>query len=187
MQEYWKNIPHSMFDFSGFYDRIAKELPNNCRIAEIGVADGASAIYLAEKILNIGKRIERFVMVDSLDYGGNEQLTTIMRNVQKAGLSHVIEILPLGSLDASCKFNDNYLHFAFIDASHAYEPTKADIRLWYRKVLENHTLAGHDAITAEGVKMAIEEVIPANDLKIYNTDKGYGVWAVEKKTDLKMN
>ena len=43
-----------MFDFYDFYDRIAKELPNDCKVCEVGVADGISALYLAKKLNELG-------------------------------------------------------------------------------------------------------------------------------------
>ena len=49
--------------------------------------------------------------------------------------------------------------FVFIDASHLYEQTKADIRLWYRKVKDEGILAGHD-LNQEPVGRAVREVIP---------------------------
>jgi cephalosporin hydroxylase len=179
MRETYKDIPGSMCDFHDFYRRIAQELPNDCRIIEVGVADGHSAIYLAETLANMGKKF-KLVMIDSLDYGRAEQANTIMRNIVKSGLAEHIEFLQCSSLDASCKFPDNWAHFVFLDSSHTYEQTKAEIRLWYRKVMHNHTLAGHDMNMEAGheVYKAVTEVIPfyfANQ-----TAKGLGVWYIKK-------
>lgn len=195
-----------MFDFSGFYDRMAKELPDSCKIAEVGVADGASSLYLANKLFELGKRFKLY-MIDNLDYGKSEQLNTIISNVVKNGLGESIEIMALDSLNASCKFNDNEFDLIFIDASHLYEYTKADIRLWYKKVKDLGILSGHDA-NAEDVSKAVEEVIPTTIkretlyhedgemqqefdpeqfLHIEDTDKNYGVWWVRKDFYKKIN
>lgn len=172
-----------MFDFETFYRRVAFNLPNGSRIAEVGVADGKSAIFLAEALKQQGKTFHMH-MIDNLDYGHNGQLTEILRNIQKSGLAEYITFLPMDSLSASCKFPDEYFHFVFIDASHKYEETKADVRLWFRKILPNCILAGHDYNTGpEGIQVykAVTEVIPQEHLQSEETEKGYGVWFIETK------
>lgn len=170
-----------MFDFQDHYRKIADRLPQDARIVEVGVADGKSAIYLAEALANMNKRFH-LTMIDSLDYGRTEQLTEIIRNIQRSGLSEHINLLPMDSLYASCKFNDHSLHFVFIDSSHKYEYTKAEIRLWYRKVMDGYLLSGHDYYSEEnpGVRQAVNEVIPASKIITSHTDNNCGVWAVEK-------
>lgn len=169
-------ISETMFDFKGFYDKIVNDMPNGARIAEVGVADGASALYLARKMKEAGKEFN-LRMIDSLAYGGSEQLKEIIANVLESGYADSIEIIPIDSLNASCKYPDNYFHHVFIDASHKYEETKADIRLWYRKVMEGYTLAGHD-YNQDEVRRAVNEVIVGPE--IYPTEKDYGVWAIKK-------
>lgn len=184
MREYYKQISDRMCDFEKYYDWVAEMVPDNCRICEVGIADGYSAIMLAEKILTLGKDIERFVLVDSLDYGGFRQAQTVINHIIKSELK-CFDFIQQGSLDASCNFPDGYFHHVFIDASHTYEPTKADCRLWYRKVLDEYWMAGHDANTEE-VKEAIREVIPVESLEILTTEKDLGVWKVQKNESLKL-
>lgn len=192
------DIDQRMFDFHSFYDRIAEELPNECRIAEIGVANGASSLYLAQRLHELGKSFTLY-MVDNLAYGGNDQLADIISNVQKSGLGESIVIMPVDSLNASLKFNDNSLHFVFDDGSHTYEGTKADIRLWWNKVSYGSILAGHDFNEQEGkgVLDAVTELLPRTILRppienqqefepepfleVVNTTKSLGVWAVRKQ------
>jgi predicted O-methyltransferase YrrM len=181
---YWQTIPHTMFDFENFYSEIAEQLPNDCNIAEVGVADGASSLYLAEKLSELGKSYY-LRMIDSLDYGHLDQLKTIIDNVIKSGQAENIDILPFDSLNASLKFPDNYFDFLYIDSGHSYELTKAEIRLWIRKVKDGGILAGHDYLSEEnpGVRQAVDEVVHYSSLKVYDTDKGYGVWAIHKNVD----
>lgn len=186
-RQYWKEIPGTMFDFQGYYQNIALRLPQDARIVEIGVADGKSSIYLAETLANLNKRFH-LTMIDNLAYGNHEQLTEILRNIQRSGLSEFISFLPMDSLSASCRFNDHSLHFVFIDSSHQYEQTKAEIRLWYRKVMDGFFLSGHDYFSEEnpGVKIAVDEVIPGNKLKTIVTENKCGVWMVEKHPETTM-
>ncbi len=179
MREFSKTLSSHMFDFAPFYQRTAAQMPNGAKLAEIGIADGVSAIFLAEAMLNLGKEFQ-FYLVDSLAYGGMDQLHTIIKNVAAADLFKWVEIIPHDSLAASCRFPDNYFDFVFIDASHLYEPTKADIRLWYYKVKGTGILAGHDYHHVE-VNRAVAEVIPGMSLRTESTEKECGVWWVMKK------
>lgn len=197
VKEYWKSIPGDMFDFEEFYKRIAKELPDNCVIAEIGVADGKSALMLADELYSLGKKFTLY-MIDSLDYGGKDQLRTIVNNVIKAGIEG-IEIYPYDSLEAADKFPENHFDFVFIDSSHLYYSTKREIEEWYKKIKEDGILAGHDYNENEGidVKLAVDETIPKritrdpipnqqtfepeDVLKIEKTSRNFGVWWIRKK------
>lgn len=176
----YKEIPGDMCDFHAFYERIANELPSPCRVVEVGCADGHSAIFLAETLKRLNKKFE-LVMVENMDYGKEEQQNTLLVNIIKSGLADKIRLISLDSLNASCKFPDHWANFVFIDASHKYEPTKADIRLWYRKVIHGGYLAGHD-YNMDEVKNAVDEVIPKDRLEVVKTAKDLGVWAV-KRTD----
>jgi len=183
MKQTYKDIPGEMCDFHDYYKKIAKWLPDNSRIVEVGVADGHSAIFLAETLASLGKSFDMY-LIENMDYGGDTQANTIMRNIIRSGLGESITLIQSGSLDASCKWPDNWAHFVFIDASHKYEETKADIRLWYRKVMDDHILAGHDMNQSEGneVWRAVNEVIPSAE--IIETKKELGVWQVVKKWSL---
>jgi cephalosporin hydroxylase len=182
MRETYKSIPGDMCDFHDFYRSIAQKLPNGCRIVEVGVADGHSAIFLAETLADMGKRFELY-MIDSLSYGGTEQANTIIRNIVKSGLGESITFLQMSSLDASCKWPDNWAHFVFLDSSHTYEQTKAEVRLWYRKVMHGHILSGHDFQGNAEVGSAVVEAIKMETLRIINTEKNLGVWSIKKETE----
>lgn len=169
-----------MFDFQDFYIRMANQLPVGAVIAEVGIADGASSIFLAETLLNLEKPFKLW-LIDSLAYGGADQLHTILRNLTAANLGDVVEILPLDSLNASCRFPDNHFDLVFIDASHRYELIKADIRLWSHKIKWQGILAGHDYNSLEGmeVKEAVDQLLPR--VQIESTSSGHGVWWCDRR------
>lgn len=192
-------IDNRMFDFEDFYNDIAKELPNNCVIAEVGVAVGASALYLAHKLNELGK-VFTLYMIDNMDYGNTDQFNIIYKNIINSNLGKYIELVWMDSLNASCRFPDVHFDFVFIDASHKYELTKADIRLWYNKVKEGGILAGHDYNDNEGieVKMAVDEVIPkeiiyinekrpTKVLDIKETNKNFNIWSIKKYWQIKLD
>lgn len=183
MREYWKQIQGDMFDFERFYAFMASAIQSQgeIRVCEVGVANGKSAIFLAEALQN-NRRPFKLTMIDNLAYGGPNQLNEILSNVQKSGLAENIQILPFSSLDASCRFPDEYFNFVFLDSSHEYAMTKSEIQLWWKKILPNGFLAGHDYTSDEnpGVRQAVDETIPIEFLKNQTTEKNYGVWYVKK-------
>lgn len=173
---YWRTIPHTMFDFIDFYTSIANQLPNNARIAEVGVADGASAIYLGETLRELKKDFS-MRMIDSLDYGKMYQLNVLYTNVYNAGLNKEIEIVPVDSLNASLRYPDQFFDFVFIDTGHTFELTKAEVRLWFHKVKHGGILAGHDTHLTD-VTYAVRETI--SEYEEIETKNGWGVWKITK-------
>lgn len=190
-----------MFDFSAFYDRIANELPDDCKVCEIGVANGDSALYLAKKLNELGKNFKLY-MVDNMDYGGYDQMKTIYQNIIETGLGEHIEIIPTDSVSASKIFNDDSLHFVFLDSSHEYQETKDSILVWTPKLVDDCIMAGHDYFEYEEVHKAVNEIVPftykreaieTQDFKyeqvLYteNTTNGYGIFYFKKKFYIKFN
>lgn len=180
MSEYYKQIPgENMFDYEDYYSSIAEWLPDNSRICEVGCADGRSAIFLAEKIHALKKNFT-FYMVDNMDYGRTDQMLTLYTHIFRSGFYDKIELVPKDSLAASCKFPDQFLNFCFLDSSHKYEETKAEIMLWSKKIKYGGILAGHDYFSEEnsGVGAAVEELIHPENIESRPTTNGYGVWSV---------
>lgn len=202
MRNYASNIDSRMFDFKEYYDKVAAWLPDNCRLVEVGIADAASATYLCEAILNLGKTIDKFFWVDDFSYGKYDQLKVVYQHIIKAAIGEYVDIIPTDSIKASKMFNGNSLDFVFLDSSHQYSATKKEIKAWYDKVKDNGIIAGHDATSDEnpGVSKAVYELLPFTItrktidepthyqefepepfLNIEKTEKGMGVWWVQKK------
>lgn len=186
MREYFKNIDGAMFDFEEYYLSVAQWIPSPARIVEVGLGHGKSCIFLAEAILNLGKKIERFIAVDDCSYGSTSQRNEIISNLVKSGLGDKIEFYEMSSLDASTKFPDGYFHYVFLDSSHQYNQSRAEITLWYKKILHDGLLAGHDIFSSEnpGVAHAVKELIPENRLMTSQTQLGYGIWSAIKNDNL---
>lgn len=181
MRETYKQIPGDMCDFHDYYRRIAERLPSPCRVIEVGCADGHSAIFMAETLEAMGKDFQ-LVLVENMDYGRDEQQNTLLTNIVRSGLAHKIRLIAMDSLKASCKFPDHWAHFIFIDASHKYEETKADIRLWYRKVMHGYFLAGHD-YNAPEVRHAVDEVLRIDSMLEFTTvesSRDLGIWQFKR-------
>lgn len=177
--EYWKEIDinGNMFDFSEQYERFAKQLPDFSIIAEVGVSNGKSALFLASKMVELNKSYQ-LEMIDNLAYGGAVQMKEIIRNIIASELPNV-NLIPKDSLNASTCYPDELFDLVFLDSSHEYEPTKAELRCWIHKIKDGGILAGHDA-SCPAVKQAITEVIPKEFLHIENTEHSWGMWWMVK-------
>ncbi len=189
-----------MFDFQHFYQRIAKELPNNARLAEVGIANGDSVIYLAQELKNLGKDFKIYA-IDNMGYGGFFQMKTIYENIIKSGLGDYIEVMPYPSLECAKMFNDGFLDFVYIDSSHTYKETKQEVIEWYNKVKDEGILAGHD-FNADEVNRAVSQIVPKifvrsdiadrefeaeKVLHSEETTNGWGLWWFKKQWYLKLN
>jgi len=187
-----------MFDFKDYYDKIANLLPENCTVCEVGVANGASALFLANQLRTKSKPFKMY-MVDNMDYGGMNQLNTIWRNVHNSGLADFIEIIPKDSVTASHDFNGDSLDFLFLDSSHEFLPTRKEIYNWYSKLKDGCIMAGHDYFSVEnpGVKKAVDLMLPETIqrppivetnqsfpehqfLHTYQTERENGIWEITK-------
>lgn len=192
MNYYYQSIAsEEMGDYEGFYRERADQFSNDpLNIVELGIADGRSIIFMASYMKYIGKQCKIYG-VDNFDYGKDYQRNTVSTNIQRSREENII-IMDSGSLDAAARFEDDFLNMVFIDSSHLYEHTKAEIRLWIRKIKLGGWLAGHDynfpkendPEPMNGVIQAVNEVIPADRLVKYDTPFHLGVWAVRKENGL---
>jgi hypothetical protein len=185
-----KLIDSVMFDFMPFYDRMANQLKNNAVIVEVGVANGASAIYLANRMREKGKSFKMH-FVDNMDYGGMDQMNTIWRNIAEHQLQDFVEVIPLDSIEASKKFNGHSIDFLFLDSSHQYKETYQSIQSWYPKIIDEGIFAGHDYYEYKGVRKAVDELIPEDFtqegrktegvLHVENTNNNCGLFWFKKE------
>lgn len=204
MQTLYSNtIDDRMCDFKSFYDWAAKDLPQICKVVEVGNADGFSAIYLAEKLSEYGKNF-RLYMVDNMGYGGYNQMKTLYENIYYSDFFEQIEIIPADSVKASKMFNGDSLDFVFLDSSHTYGSTIREIKAWYPKLKDQSILSGHDYLSEEntGVRKAVDELLPQTIkrktidnkklghyqefapeqlLHTFDTTKNLGVWYCRKR------
>jgi len=156
------------FDFQEFYDRMVREAPDECAIAEIGCFCGKSTCYLGEAIKQSGKKITVSAVdiwptnVDGQNPDGLIVSTfeTFNANIRARGLENIVtELIRNDSSKSAALFKDRSLFLAFIDADHAYESVRRDILAWLPKVSRGGYLAGHDYEHAHpGVMRAVDEI-----------------------------
>lgn len=69
---------------------------------------------------------------------------------------HILQGLSWSMAD---KLSDGVLDFVFIDADHAHESVKKDIKAWLPKIVKGGVLCGHDD-NLKGVVNALDELVP---------------------------
>ncbi len=97
------------------------------------------------------------------------------------------EILVGDDLEHLQKLPDNYLDWAYIDSSHAYEHTLNELELLNRKVKNNGIISGHDWTEDSdnmhvGVSMAVKEFCAKQAYELFYLDE-YTQWAIRKKAN----
>lgn len=168
-------------DILPWYDWAARDLlPDGARIAEVGVYQGRSALFLAERLASVGKTKCCVECVDLFD-GGNRAAFGINRERLPKVARSMVFLYPGLSLSAAAGAANGQYDLVFIDAGHTYEDVRADIEAWLSKVrTPGGIIAGHDFDLNEtdpnraGVCRAVLEKFGASKIRTAET-----VWWVE--------
>ena len=123
-------------DIIPYYETIAKWLPDDAKVIEVGVFRGRSALFLLEELDRLNKQNITFCGVDI------EPFPSALKNLN-------FGFMQMKSCMAANLVADDSLDFVFIDADHSYESVLDDIILWYPKVKSGGIIAGHDYNLAE--------------------------------------
>lgn len=79
------------------------------------------------------------------------------------------QIIRTTALDAASYFQDNFFDFVYIDSSHTYEDTQAELIAYWPKMKPNGLFCGHDYANCEGVKKAVDEFALLHGLQVETT------------------
>lgn len=171
-ETHWPTI-HGWFDWEPLYRRIVDSCDRPMTVVEMGVWQGKSAIYLANRIKQSGKPIE-FFAVDTFESSpetdahlaslapGLTLLEVYERNLQACDCADVVQTVVADSLTAAAQFADGTLDFVYIDGAHDYDSVVADLAAWTPKVKPGGLIAGHDYNPGAwpGVVRAVQERFP---------------------------
>jgi cephalosporin hydroxylase len=167
VSHFFQGIP-GYFDFEDLYAKAVRTAPKKAHFVEVGCWLGKSTAFLAVEIINSGKDIT----LDCIDIwtGGTDDVLLQSDAVKRTGDAFPIFIenvkpvlsrinpIKKPSVVASKMYEDKSLDFVFIDADHAYEFVKADIKAWLPKVKSGGILAGHD-YNWPSVQQAVKETL----------------------------
>ena len=163
-------------DILPFYERIAKDIPDNTVIIEIGVHHGRSLLFLAELLRFREKKNCTIFAIDRWENKNN--FTTFQYHLEQFDQEIIDMIVPIQSdscdidtihlIEQHCKENNKHISLIFIDADHSYEAVKNDINTWLTiGTIINQGIpfifAGHDYWNYgehAGVGKAVDEKFP---------------------------
>jgi hypothetical protein len=145
-----KNVYDELFRFEdrGVLIKKLKDIVNGKKGVEIGVFTGSFSKYILENwdgvlyMVDVWRPLgeEYEDMSNHLNYQNAYQLA--MDNIK--GYEDRGIMIRATSKDASNIFEDNSLDFIYIDANHAYDFVKEDIRIWFPKLKKGGIFSGHD-------------------------------------------
>lgn len=168
------------FNYHRFYDFLVDR--GYKVIVEVGCWKGHSTRYLAQKLLEQKYLIPPLVfavdpfdqVLDTTDYPKDHPVHKLIKsgmsmrqifdyNLERAGVSHIVEPIAGPSVEVAKGFADRSVDCVFLDGDHNYMGVRADIQAWRPKC--RNMLAGHDyADTFPGVKEAVDELVPEREL-----------------------
>jgi predicted O-methyltransferase YrrM len=133
------------------------------RVVEIGSWKGRSTVAVASAV---AARPEGGV-VHAIDphrggvphrfFGEEDTFDQFLANVERAGLSGVVDPIRATSAAARAKVSDGSVHVLFVDGSHRLEDVRADIEIWEPSLCPGARIAFHDSVSYAGVVGALRE------------------------------
>jgi beta-1,4-mannosyl-glycoprotein beta-1,4-N-acetylglucosaminyltransferase len=170
-----KNLPDGFFSIEDIeiYRNLISALPDNAKIAELGVWQGRSLCSIADLIKKKNLQVcavDIFSGTDNCmesflaEEAKKVDIRQVFENNLKAfGIHENVQVLQMTTTVASGFFEKNTFDFIFIDADHRYECVKEDIYNWMPLVKKGCSIAGHD-IMWNTVATAVNEIFPAGSV-----------------------
>ncbi len=162
-------------------------LPKNGVVAELGVDKGD----FSELILKTctPSKLHLVDVWESERYNEEKKLSVASKFEQQVA-NKTVEINIGYSTEVVKQFADNYFDWVYIDTTHSYKTTIAELETYSKKVKPNGIMAGHDYIIGNwnglvryGVIEAVYEFCLKNDwelLYITAENKGYPSFAIRR-------
>jgi len=178
MNHFFETIPgFSDGPLLDLYREIARRVPANGSVVEVGSWLGHSAAFLAVEIINLGKQPTIYAVdtwtgimaTNSAPWGidiPGDMCPAFINNMIKGGVGSHVHPMQLSSVQAAATFADGSQDVVFIDGDHTYDFVKADILAWMPKVKSGGWLCGHDYRPEDpGVIKAVDELLPNRTVK----------------------
>jgi predicted O-methyltransferase YrrM len=155
------------------------------RVVELGSYCGRSSIILAAALADASP--DPLVCVDT--FGGSAEHQpgrrhfhpetlldgvvdthpAFVRNLQQAGLLERVAAMRLSTLDAAARFSGS-IGLLFVDADHAYEAIREDLRAWSPRVVEDGWVVIHDVGAWSGPTRAAADLLDAGFRRYAQSD-----------------
>jgi predicted O-methyltransferase YrrM len=170
---------------------IIRRLPQNARVAEVGVLIGILSeyllrnrtditLYMVDSWLEAGEQPDQYRATGDVHANHNRKIVRDHRAQAENRARHFhgrAQVMAVPSLAAATRFNDAELDLVFLDADHSYAGVRADIAAWLPKVKPGGWIGGHDYKNPDpafrfGVTEAVDEWAEATGRKI-ETDANF--------------
>lgn len=161
----YKDI-HGWFDWEDLYDHISKQMKDKWVHVEVGVWQGKSVCYLADKLKKLKKdckvyaidtfkgSIDEPELLEIVEKNGGSILPIFKQNVKDLDLEDMVVPIESDSAEAAEMFPDESIPSIYIDANHSYEGVTRDLEAWWPKLSRGGSIFGHD-ICEEQVTRAV--------------------------------
>jgi hypothetical protein len=131
-----------------YINELLKNFPDG-RGVEVGVFKGEFSKHIVENwggtlyMVDVWQPLDEKQYNDTSNHSQNEDVyEQAMKSIE--GYEDRAIMIRTSSEIAKNLFQDGSLDFVYIDANHAYEFVKDDIKFWYPKVKSGGYLCGHD-------------------------------------------
>lgn len=162
-----------------FLYSLAKSIPPDATIVEIGTCAGKSLISMA-----MARRSVNGSKVHSVDI---EKHPRVEQYIEKAGVKEWTHLI-IGESTKVAQTWTKPIDLLFIDGDHRYAAVKRDIQAWSKFVVENGIIAFHDYGNGTGVPKAIRsEILSQPWLWQVISDREYGSIFVVKRLQLELS
>jgi predicted O-methyltransferase YrrM len=161
---------------------------------EVGVAEGGFSFYFLDNWPGTLYQVDMWSAIDPSVYKdycnvGMEEQERRYKLVLDTARKYGGRAIPMRSTskNAAALFQDKSLDFVYIDANHALEFVREDLKLWWPKLKSGAVFAGHDYLDGTiasgeyGVKTAVTEFATAHNLQVNVTlETDYPSWWLVK-------
>ena|SRR5579871_3580825 len=139
--------------------RGAAERANKVCLVEVGSYQGRSALAASIGLRDGGGRGRLFAVDPHADPAeGEHSLQVLHRNVERAGVSDLVEIVRAPSTTAVDRFSDGSVDLLFVDGDHSFESVCMDILRWTPK-LRGGAVVGFNDPFLPGVRRAVRHLL----------------------------
>lgn len=154
---------------------------------EIGVWQGRLSAFLLESLPSL-----YLTMVDAYQPYADSRIGRSSSSVMQEAMQRAVDcttpwdnrrkLIVMDSLAAAKQVEDLSQGFVFIDAEHAYDAVRGDLRAWWQKVKPGGLFFGHDYKIRRGfgVIRAVNEFVDEHKLKLGVDGRFEGIWWVQK-------
>ncbi len=139
--------------------RGAAERANRVCLVEIGSYQGRSTLAASIGLRDGGGRGQLFAIDPHADPAeGEHNLQMLQRNLERAGVFELVEIVRAPSTTAVDRFTDGSVDLLFVDGDHSFESVCMDILRWTPKLRAGAVVGFNDPFLP-GVRRAVRHLV----------------------------